>query len=30
MFLVDSSAWIEYFRPGGAKQSKARVKELLR
>ena len=30
MFLVDSSAWIESFRPGGAHQAKARVKELLR
>lgn len=30
MFLVDSSVWIEYFRPGGAATAKTRLKELLR
>jgi len=30
MFLVDSSVWIEYLRPGGAAPAKSRLKELLR
>jgi predicted nucleic acid-binding protein len=29
MYLVDSSAWIEYLRPGGAPAVKARVREVL-
>jgi predicted nucleic acid-binding protein len=29
MFLIDSSVWIEYFRPGGSKKIKEKVKELL-
>jgi hypothetical protein len=29
MYLVDSSAWIEYLRPGGAPAVKARVREIL-
>ncbi|MEW6002426.1 MAG: PIN domain nuclease [Nitrospirota bacterium] len=29
MFLIDSSAWIEYFRPDGSKKIKERVKEIL-
>lgn len=29
MFLIDSSAWIEYLRPKGAKKIKERVKEIL-
>ena len=29
MFLIDSSAWIEYLRPKGSKKIKARVKEIL-
>ncbi|MGB9006837.1 MAG: PIN domain nuclease [Candidatus Aminicenantales bacterium] len=30
MFLVDSSVWIEYFRPAKSKKIKNRVKDLLR
>jgi len=30
MYLVDSSAWIEYLRPDGSKKAKARVSEILR
>ncbi len=29
MFLIDSSAWIEYLRPKGSKKIKGRVKEIL-
>jgi len=29
MFLIDSSAWVEYLRPGGAKRAKERIKEVL-
>ncbi|MGA1839014.1 MAG: PIN domain nuclease [bacterium] len=29
MFLIDSSAWIEYLRPKGSKRVKARVREIL-
>jgi predicted nucleic acid-binding protein len=29
MFLVDSSAWIEYLRPRGSAKIKARVRDLL-
>jgi len=29
MFLVDSSAWIEYLRPRGSAKVKARVRDLL-
>lgn len=29
MFLIDSSAWIEYLRPDGAKRAKERVREVL-
>ena len=29
MFLIDSSAWIEYLRPKGSKGVKARVREIL-
>jgi hypothetical protein len=29
MFLIDSSAWIEYLRPGGSRKVKERVKEIL-
>jgi predicted nucleic acid-binding protein len=29
MYLVDSSSWIEYLRPGGAPAVKARVREVL-
>jgi len=29
MFLVDSSAWIEYLRPKGSKKAKERVREIL-
>jgi predicted nucleic acid-binding protein len=29
MFLIDSSAWIEYLRPDGAKRAKERIKEVL-
>jgi predicted nucleic acid-binding protein len=29
MFLIDSSAWVEYFRPKGAKKVKERIKEVL-
>ncbi len=29
MFLIDSSAWIEYLRPKGSKKVKERVKEIL-
>lgn len=29
MYLVDSSAWIEFLRPGGAQAVKARVREIL-
>lgn len=30
MFLIDSSAWIEYLRPGGSKNVKQRVREVLK
>jgi len=30
MYLIDSSAWIEYLRPDGSKKAKARVSEVLR
>lgn len=30
MFLIDSSAWIEYLRPNGSKKVKERVREVLR
>lgn len=29
MFLIDSSVWIEYFRPKGSAKIKERVRELL-
>ena len=29
MFLIDSSAWIEYLRPKGSAKVKARVRDLL-
>jgi predicted nucleic acid-binding protein len=29
MFLIDSSAWIEYLRPNGSKKVKERVRETL-
>lgn len=29
MFLIDSSAWIEYLRPNGSKKAKDRVREIL-
>jgi len=29
MFLIDSSAWIEYFRPQGSDKVKKRVREIL-
>ncbi|MGA1863771.1 MAG: PIN domain nuclease [bacterium] len=29
MFLIDSSAWIEYLRPKGSKSVKARVREII-
>ncbi len=29
MFLIDSSAWIEYLRPNGSKKVKDRVREVL-
>jgi hypothetical protein len=29
MFLIDSSAWIEYLRPNGSKKVKQRVREVL-
>ena len=29
MFLIDSSAWIEYLRPKGSKMVKKRVREIL-
>lgn len=29
MFLVDSSAWIEYLRPKGSKKVKERMREIL-
>ena len=29
MFLIDSSAWIEYLRPAGTKKVKERVREVL-
>jgi predicted nucleic acid-binding protein len=29
MFLIDSSAWIEFFRPRGAQKVKERVREAL-
>jgi len=30
MFLIDSSAWIEYFRPKGSLSVKERVREILK
>lgn len=29
MFLIDSSAWVEYLRPKGSKKVKERVREIL-
>jgi predicted nucleic acid-binding protein len=29
MFLIDSSLWIEYFRPKGSKKIKEMVKDIL-
>ena len=29
MFLIDSSAWIEYLRPNGSRRVKERVREIL-
>jgi len=29
MFLIDSSAWIEYLRPNGSRKVKDRVREIL-
>lgn len=29
MFLIDSSAWIEYLRPKGSREVKERVREVL-
>ncbi len=29
MFLIDSSAWIEYLRPKGSQKAKQRVREIL-
>lgn len=29
MFLIDSSAWIEYFRPEGSKRVKERIRRIL-
>lgn len=29
MFLIDSSAWIEYLRPNGSKKAKERVREII-
>jgi predicted nucleic acid-binding protein len=29
MFLIDTSIWIEFLRPGGSPRAKSRVKELL-
>jgi predicted nucleic acid-binding protein len=29
MFLIDSSAWIEYLRPHGSRKAKERVREIL-
>ena len=29
MFLIDSSAWIEYLRPHGSKKVKERVREII-
>ena len=29
MFLIDSSAWVEYLRPKGSKKAKERVREIL-
>jgi predicted nucleic acid-binding protein len=30
MFLIDSSAWIEYLRPKGSPKAKERVEEILK
>lgn len=30
MFLIDSSAWVEYLRPKGSKKVKERIREILR
>ena len=30
MFLIDSSAWIEYLHPKGSKKVKERIREILR
>lgn len=30
MYLIDSSAWIEYLRPKGSREVKERVKEILK
>ena len=29
MFLIDSSAWIEYLRPNGSPKTKQRIREIL-
>jgi hypothetical protein len=29
MFLIDSSVWIEYLRPGGSRKVKERLKDIL-
>lgn len=29
MFLIDSSAWIEYLRPNGSKKVRERIREIL-
>ncbi len=29
MFLIDSSAWIEYLRPGGSQKVKERIRDVL-
>ena len=29
MFLIDSSAWVEYLRPKGSKKAKEKVREIL-
>lgn len=30
MFLIDSSAWIEYLRPNGSRKVKERIREIVR
>lgn len=29
MYLIDSSAWIEYLRPNGSKKVKGKIREIL-